>query len=629
MATTWAVVPVSITKTTSNSSTLTQESGSTADGRIVVVNTVTDDGAGGFVGSLGTVNYSGKSVSLKVVKHDRTTENYKSDHDTATEFNSTVANGEGSSNSNTRKGGEYSTASVGEEMLAGSSVVARYRVAPAVPVARTMSFTPPVVNIDLCPYTSDSIVPGSIQFVWMGKTYTDFEGVIYRDRTDASPGIASGAVNYAAGFASMTDYVVGANPGTITLQSLWTRRSPWKTASLFGRTQASPIKPTGYVLTLTDTQGGQLTATGDLNGNLTGAHMWGKIDYLTGVFELQFGDFVLDSSLTAAQKAEWWYDPADVGAVIADKVWRPWPVDPTTLRYNSVAYFYLPIDAGILGLDPVRLPQDGRVPIFRVGSYVVVGHTGSITATVSNGQTINCGRERLSRVRLVGNDGNVIHTGYAANLDAGTVAITDTTGYSQPVTLQHRIEDLVRCSDVQIDGRLTFTRQLSHDFPVGSIVSSAIMTGTLRARVSHLFDQGTWDGITWQDSVSGNPAPGTYNDTVAPIEVTNAGALTERWALRFLTTSTFECIGEHVGNIGTGSINTDFAPINPISGTPYFIVRAVGWGGGWQPGNVLRPNTVGAMHPFACIRTVQQGPAAGIDYSFELLGRGDVDRPAP
>jgi hypothetical protein len=44
---------------------------------------------------------------------------------------------------------------------------------------------------------------------------------------------------------------------------------------------------------------------------------------------------------------------------------------------------------------------------------------------------------------------------------------------------------------------------------------------------------------------------------------------------------------------------------------------------------VLRINTVGAMHPFAAIRTVQQGPAAGIDYSFELLGRGDVDRPAP
>ncbi|MVT37369.1 hypothetical protein GO497_09115 [Acidovorax citrulli] len=84
----------------------------------------------------------------------------------------------------------------------------------------------------------------------------------------------------------------------------------------------------------------------------------------------------------------------------------PWPVDPTTLRINSVSYSYLPIDADILGLDPVRLPPDGRVPIYRKGTYVVVGHTGRVpAATYSAGMTINCGRERLSRVYLVGADG--------------------------------------------------------------------------------------------------------------------------------------------------------------------------------------------------------------------------------
>ena len=36
-----------------------------------------------------------------------------------------------------------------------------------------------------------------------------------------------------------------------------------------------------------------------------------------------------------------------------------------------------------------------------------------------------------------------------------------------------------------------------------------------------------------------------------------------------------------------------------------------------------------AMFPMAVIRTVQAGPAAGVDYNFELLVRGDVDRPAP
>ncbi len=620
--------PFTITTSGSSSSTLTQESGSTADGRIVVAQTVTDDGAGAFIGGLGTVNYGAKQVNLRVVKFDRSTESYKSDYDNATEFGNTVGDGSGSSNADSRRGASYGTTSVGEQILATSSVVARYRVAPAVVTARTDSFAPQSIVIDLCPYTSDSIVPGSVQFVWMGQTYTDFEGVIYRDRTGSNPGINSGRIDYAAGTVRMTDYVVGPDPEAITLQSLWTRRSAWKTASMFMRTQAAPIKPTGYVLTLTDSAGNALTATGDLNGNLLGAHMWGHIDYQTGVVELQFGDFILDASLTAAQKAEWWYDAADVGAVEAGKIWRPWPVDPSTLRYNSVSYFYLPIDADILGLDPVRLPQDGRVPIFRVGSYVVIGHSASTPpATLTNGQTVNCARTRLSRVRLVGSNGNTIHTGYTADLDAGTVTATDVSGWSQPVRIEHHVEQLGRLRDVQINGDLALVGQLSHDFPAGSVVSSAITATTLRARVAALWDQWTWDGISWLDTIDGNPAVATYDDTLAPIELTNAGALTERFALRFTSSTAFQCIGEHLGVIGTGTINADFSPVNPVSGQPYFTLRALGWGSGWAAGNVLFIHLVGAISPFACIRTVQMGPPAGTDYSFELLGRGDVDRP--
>lgn len=594
-----------------------------------VVHTLSDNGSGGL-GAWGTVNYAGKAVTVRLLSLDSTTDGYKSEHEDSSVFDDPAGTSGTVASNNSLKGGEYLDNAMGEQLLAASTVTVTYSTGSGAEAASVHSFAPPDVTIDLCPYTSDYVVPGSVRFTWMGQVYEDYDGVLIRGRTPTFTGYVAGQMNYATGIATVTDYVVSGSPTAFTLDSLWTIRQNWNTASVFLRTQAAPLKPSGFVMSLVDAQGNSITATAGLDGVITGTHLRGRIEYLTGVAELQFGDYVLDSSLTDDQKAEWWYDPDAVGAVEAGKIWRPWPVDPTTLRYNSVSYFYLPIDAGILGLDPVRLPQDGRVPVFRVGSYVVVGHTGSVgPATVSNGQALNCGRERLSRVRLVGSDGGVIHTGYTADLDAGIVTITDTTGFSQPVTLEHRIEDLVRCADVQIDGTLSFTRQLTHDFPVGSIVSSALMAGTLRARVSHLFDQANWDGITWQDTVIGSAAPGTYNDTAAPIEVTNSGALTERWALHLLTTSTFACIGEHVGNIGTGSTNADFAPINPISGTPYLIVRSQGWGSGWQPGNVLRINTVGAMHPFACIRTVQQGPAAGIDYSFELLGRGDVDRPAP
>lgn len=594
--------------------------------RIITMHRVTDDGVGGFVGELGTVVYSSKTVVIKLVSHDRSTTAYKADHEDARVFEESGTNTPSTSSS--AKGGEYGTAAVGEQQL--GTVVVRYKVAPLSAVTATETIKPAEVVIDLLPYTSDRAVPGSLRFTWMGQVYEDFEGVLYRGRSDSTPGIASGTVDYAAGLARMTDYVVGPSPATVALQSLWTRRSPWSTASVFFRTQAAPIKPGGLVLTLLDLQGNALTATAGLDGSFTGEHMRGRMDFEGGVGELQFGDYVDPASLTDAQKAEWWYSPSDVGAVESGKIWRPWPVDPSTLRYNSVAYFYLPLDPEILGLDPVRLPPDGRVPVYRVGGYLVIGHTGTVpAATYSAGQTISAARTRLSRVHLVGADGKLIQTGWTANLDAGTVQVVDPSTWVQPVRVMHRIEQMVRAADVQIDGTIKLTQQLSHAFPVGTVVASALMAGNLQARALPVWDQISWDGVTWLDAVGpAGPAPATYNDGAFPVVVTNEGALTERFALRVLSGGTdVEVIGEHVGNVGTYSRNTDIAPINPISNAPYFTLKAAGWGNGWAAGNVLFLPTVGAYFPFALIRAVQPGVATATDYQFEITQRGNVDRP--
>ena len=608
-------------KKTTGGSTKTTSNYQTARLQETVVHELTDDGAGSF-GNFGTINYAGKSLNVRLVELDAKTDGYKSDHESAEAFEQ-----DGSSDSTSTKGGEYADNTVSEELLAASTVSVTYTTGFVGAVPNTFSYAPPSVTIDLCPYTSDYIVPGSVRFTWMGSVYEDYDGVLVRNRTPSDPGFVAGQINYSSGIAVVTDYVVSGPATAFALNSLWTVRQKWTTASIFMRTQAAPIRPSGFVMNLSDSQGNSITASAGIDGKINDLHLRGSIEYQTGIVELQFGDYVTDASLTDAQKLEWWYDADDIGAVQPGKIWVPWPVDPTTLRYNSVAYFYLPIDADLLGLDPVRLPQDGRVPIFRAGSYVVVAHAATVgPVTVSNGQTINCARERLSRLRITDANCAVAQAGYTCNLDAGTVTFTDVTGYAQPLTIEHRVEDLVHCSDVQINGQLTFTRQLSHDFPVGSIVSSALIAGDLKARVSHLFGQQTWVENKWLDSVTGAASIGKYNDAAAPIAITNAGALTERWVLRFTNSSAFELIGEHVGLIATGSINADFAPVNPISGTPYFALAALGWGGGWAAGNILRINTVGAMTPFAAIRTVQQGIAAGIDYSFELLGRGDVDR---
>ena len=614
-----------IVKKTTNGSTKTETKYRTTKVQETVVHTVTDNGSGSL-GNNGTVNYAGKSLNLRLVTLDSSTDGYKSDYEDSSAFDDPSPDGTASNNST--KGGEYLDNALSEQVLATSTLSVTYSTGFASEIANTSTYRPPAVTIDLCPYTSDYVVPGSVRFTWMGHVFEDYDGVLIRDRTAQSDGFMAGQMNYATGIATVTDYVVDGPATQFTLDSLWTVRQNWNTASIFGRTQAAPVKPSGFVMNLVDSQGNSITATGDLNGNITGPHLRGTMEYLTGIFELQFGDYVLDSSLTPEQKLEWWYSADDVGAVQPDKIWRPWPVDPTTLRYNTVSYFYLPIDAEILGLDPVRLPPDGRVPIYRVGSTIVLIHKGTIgPATLANGQTVSAARTRLARMRVIGSDGIHIHTGYTTDLDAGTLTATDVSGWAQPVTIEHVIEQMERLRDVQIDGTLGTVGQLSHEFPVGTVVSSAIDAPTMRARVAQFFDQGTWDGITWSDSIIGNPAAGTYNDTIAPVVLTNAGALTERFALRFTSTTTFECIGEHVGNIGTGNINTDFAPINPVGNAPYFTLRALGWGGSWAAGNVQFIHTVGAIYPFACIRTVQMGEPQGLDYSFELLLRGDVDRP--
>ncbi|MBC7489655.1 MAG: hypothetical protein H7240_06410 [Glaciimonas sp.] len=112
----------------------------------------------------------------------------------------------------------------------------------------------------------------------------------------------------------------------------------------------------------------------------------------------------------------------------------------------------LPLDANIIGLDPVRLPSDSRMPIFPAGDIAVVHHTETkATQKVANGQTVLLTRSRL---RVLGIDGIAITSGYSADLDAGSITFNDITDYAQPIRIENRIEDMALVSDAQINGSL-------------------------------------------------------------------------------------------------------------------------------------------------------------------------------
>ncbi|MBO7410958.1 MAG: hypothetical protein J6T92_03455, partial [Ottowia sp.] len=331
------------------------------------------------------------------------------------------------------------------------------------------------------------------------------------------------------------------------------------------------------------------------------------------------------------QKAEWWYDPADVGGVIDGKVWVPRPVDPTSLRYNAVTYTYLPIDADLMGLTAERLPPDGRMPFVRAGDYCVIGRTiwGAAFAP-SAGMTYNVGAQRLSSVDIIAADadGGQVLEGWTCDLDAGTVTIEDPVGWPAQVVVRGRVEVYRRVAEVSIDGTVRLTTPVGHDFAVGDVLSTAVRYGNKYAHVLRMFDQQSWDGVTYGDARTGNEAQGNYDDVNYPIGVNNRGTITEKWALRFSANGQdFVLIGERLGQIAAGTINEDFSPQNHNAGTPYFTIKAAGWGAGWTAGNVLFLHTVGAEMPFAFVRSISPGPATQPEWRCLLAVRGSVDQP--
>ncbi len=364
--------------------------------------------------------------------------------------------------------------------------------------------------------------------------------------------------------------------------------------NLTWRVPQIPLKPQQFQLRARSTEQTYQNLRDNQDGDITAAGVTGFVNHTTGVVRVGFEKGVY----------------------------------PETLRYNATAYSYLPIGADVLGLNPVRLPQDGRVPMCRAGDIVIVSDARvSSPTTFSNGQTLSLGRERISRVRLVGDNGLGIHKGYTVNLDAGTVTATDVSDWSQPVKVHHYVEDAVQAIEVQIDGTIKIGAPLSHDYEAGATVHSALYLGDRFARVSRVFDQDAWDGKTWSDTLVGNPASASYDTRQAPVVVTNRGAVSERWALKFVNSTEVDVIGEHVGNLGRFSINNDIAPINPNANAPYFTVKAVGFGAGWVAGNTLFIHTVAAAAPFWIVRTVQKGQGAVLDDRFELACRYNVDRP--
>ncbi|HBO4377789.1 TPA: hypothetical protein ACU6GO_001061 [Pseudomonas aeruginosa] len=571
------------------------------ESEITVDNSVTDDAAGGWAGRAGTINYETGEFSLKVAG------NYVFKE--YTYYTDTV------DNFGMKKLRLVATDTTLLEGFGGTlSVRAQSRGVEY--GEQTDSQTVAPVTLDLLPGVAEPILPGSLVFTWAGEVYVDRSGVLYKNiNSSTNAGIAVGSVDYAGRTATLNTYGSGAAP-TVTLLACLTTNAGFSVTSMTFRTPGAPLRSASLQVTAVRLDTAQIvTTTADANGKLNGAVIKGSVDIVTGIVRLRFTSNLEDTT-----------GASDI------------PVIPLLLRYNAVVFTSLPLDATLLGLDPVRLPADGRVPVFREGDVMVVAHTGETTVpSPQAGGVLQLGRDQQAEIKVV--DANAVElasAGYSVDLERGRVTwanplvLQDAEGnpLTLPLVVRDRVEHMTLCTEVQVNGELGISSPLPWDLPAGeTLASSALSWGDLQARLHHWFTQRTWDigSPNWTDEPKGDGTTANYNSLAYPPLIANRGAIDAKWALVFNSSTSFSVVEEKLGVIANGTTTTDTAPINPETNTPYFTIRKEGWGSGWAAGNAVRFNTDSCLGPMWIVRTVLSGKGTVEDDEFHLQIRGDAD----
>lgn len=499
--------------------------------------------------------------------------------------------------------------------------------------ATTQNIIAEKVKLDLSSGYDEQILTGSVRFKIGADVFLDRDGTLYRNvNPSTNSGIASGLVRYGNGVVELDTWTPNVD-NSVVLQSLTTTTDLPPVNKISFRTPIIPIRPQSLTVVVSSLDFGQLTLVADENGIIETSRAHGKINYDTGLVEIYF--FVkteITSSNRAEIEANDWYDilleyDESGKKYLNVPVW----IDASSARYNAVAYTYIPLDAEILGLSATRLPLDGRVPIFRIGGVCIVSSSKDyLMPDHVAGKVYQLPDVRISWCELIDSIGTKVPFDmYVVDYDYGKFTLGGDFAVNAlvpPFTAQYRYQDMGLLRDVQINGQLTFTKPLTHNYEAeNTIVGSALVIDEMQARYTQKFVQQTWNN-TWLDEASGGTISANYNDALYPINVTNKGCIQERWSIVFTSDTNFRCIGEYTGQIGTGTINTDFYPTNPVTQLPYFTIKKEGWGSGWANGNVLRFNTIAANYPVWAIRTVKQSEPTQISDQFQIMLRGDIDR---
>ena len=480
------------------------------------------------------------------------------------------------------------------------------------------------IEIDLLPHHAENIAPASINITWAGHTYFDKLGSIYTD-LDPKTGSAllAGTVDYQAGKILLSNWQ-WQNGNAPVINSLVTSIGNNPVDAVTFRVPSSPLRAGSLEIQAVAVDGTKISARANYAGELKADGIQGLVDTEFGVVDVKFGQLVN----AAGNEDEDWYNP---DAVQNGKIWQPLHVLAETITYNAVAYSYLPIDSNVVKIDTVRLPQDGRIPIFRRGDTILIGNrqTDDIGSAHTGGQTVQLSRNDVDRICVSDANGTPVNAElWDYDLDAGSITWTtplDLSSYQMPLSVMHAQEERNRILEADIDGTLSLIFPTKRDYPIDSTyVSSVLIGGDLQVRVSVPFTQRNWDRV-WRDEPVGDTLLNKLNLKDYPMVLTDDGAITERWMIKFTGSNQFELYGETLGFVMRGDTLTDLAPINPASQKPYFTIprQAFGNDAPWAINDIVRFNTWGTLLPVWVLCAVQPSsrtPEGEDGYTMCLYG---------
>ncbi|CAM3933114.1 MULTISPECIES: hypothetical protein [Pseudoalteromonas] len=344
-------------------------------------------------------------------------------------------------------------------------------------------------------------------------------------------------------------------------------------------------------ITFETVAGATFSASSDLSGNITGTNCTGTVSG-TGYVDLTFSEPVKPASIS--------YD------------------------YNEIEVTTVPAPPG--GFDTSTLPNNGTVSIFHEFNPVSVqNRERTVAATLTSGQTITVLAD-ADFIDIVDSLGaslwSVTDDNYSYDAVTGDITINAGISAFSPPFIITAIQSELALIDAINSNTLSLLTPLSRAYPAGATVSSVQVLGDFQAQTK---DERTL--AAWQNNFgdTGAAASSAINTTQYPIELTNIGAIAQRWAIVFTSTTAYNVIGESVGNIYSGDTLNDCAPINSFAGAPYFILRKEAFGAGLNPGEAFLFETLAASKPTMVTRSVSPGHSEIVRDNSTLSFRGNKD----